>query len=40
MEIRLGKLKKTAITALEDVYTIMRTVLMRQQKIDRNREHL
>jgi DNA repair protein RadC len=40
MEIRLSKLQKTKIKAHEDVYEIMRMVLMREQKIDRNREHL
>lgn len=40
MEIRLSKLQKTKIKAHQDVYEIMRMVLMRQQKIDRNREHL
>lgn len=40
MEIRLSRLKKTKIGAREDVYALMRMVLQRQQKIDRNREHL
>lgn len=40
MEIRLSKLKKTKIEAREDVYEIMRMLLLREQKIDRNREHL
>ena len=40
MEIRLSKLQKTKIGAREDVYALMRLVLLREQKIDRNREHL
>ena len=36
----MSKLKKTKIVAHQDVYEIMRMVLMREQKIDRNREHL
>ncbi len=40
MEIRLSKVKKTKIDARQDVYEIMRTVLLREQKVDRNREHL
>lgn len=40
MEIRLSKLKKTKIEARQDVHEIMRMLLKREQKIDRNREHL
>ncbi|WP_341836411.1 JAB domain-containing protein [Chitinophaga pollutisoli] len=40
MEIRLSKLKKTKIEARRDVHEIMRMLLRREQKIDRNREHL
>ncbi|MCK7560215.1 JAB domain-containing protein [Chitinophaga sedimenti] len=40
MEIRLSKLHKTKIEVHADVYEIMRMVLQREQKIDRNREHL
>ncbi len=40
MEIRLSKLKKTRIEARQDVHEIMRLLLKREQKIDRNREHL
>lgn len=40
MEIRLSKLKKVKIEARQDVHEIMRMLLRREQKIDRNREHL
>ncbi|WP_157963121.1 JAB domain-containing protein [Chitinophaga deserti] len=36
----MSKLKKTKIEARQDVHEIMRMLLRREQKIDRNREHL
>ncbi|WP_164714024.1 JAB domain-containing protein [Chitinophaga rhizosphaerae] len=36
----MSKLKKTRIEARQDVHEIMRLLLKREQKIDRNREHL
>lgn len=36
----MSKLKKTKIEARQDVHEIMRLLLRREQKIDRNREHL
>lgn len=36
----MSKLKKTKIEARQDVHEIMRMLLKREQKIDRNREHL
>ncbi|WP_341839426.1 JAB domain-containing protein [Chitinophaga caseinilytica] len=40
MEIKLSKLKKTKIEARQDVHEIMQLLLRREQKVDRNREHL
>jgi DNA repair protein RadC len=40
MTVKLTKKQKIKVLNGEDVYTIMQEVLMRESKIDRNKEHL
>ena len=40
MKVRLSKDQKLQIANSEDLYTVMRAILMRENKLERSREHL
>jgi len=39
MNLKLTKSQKIKILSSDDIYRIMQQILLREQKVDRNREH-